>query len=64
MFQGFSFQTNVYGTVKSHRNRKHTPYCLEDFKQGTVKTSEAEDSADGDIDNSAHALESKVDCRT
>lgn len=48
MFQGCSFQTNVYGTFKSHRNRKHTPYSFEGFKKCIVKTSETEDSADGD----------------
>ncbi|KAJ8264249.1 hypothetical protein GJAV_G00146970, partial [Gymnothorax javanicus] len=62
VFQGCSFQTNVYGTFKSHRNRKHTPYSLEDFKVGIVKTNEGEDSADGDIDNSAHTVECSVDC--
>lgn len=61
MFQGCSFQTNIYGTFKSHRNRKHTPYSLKDFKVGIVNTSEAENLADGDTDNSAHSGECDVD---
>lgn len=61
MFQGCSFQTNIYGTYKSHRSRKHTPYSLQDFKVGIVNTSEAENLADGDIDNSAQSGECDVD---
>lgn len=61
MFHRCSFQTNVYGTFKSHRNRKHTPYSLQDFKVGIVHTSETENSADGDTDNSTHGGECNVD---
>lgn len=38
MFSGCSFQTNINGTWKSHKNRKHTPYTLEYFKSGVVTT--------------------------
>ena len=51
MFEGCSFQTNVYGTFKSHKNRKHKPYTLKDFKVGIVKTSEPQSSADGTLDD-------------
>lgn len=39
MFEHCSFQTNVYGTFKSHKNRKHNPYSLQDFKTGVVRES-------------------------
>lgn len=61
MFQGCSFQTNVSGTFKSHSNRKHTRYSLQDFKEGIV-TRAAEDLADGGTDNSADSVEFNVDC--
>lgn len=38
MFVGCSFQTSVYGTFKSHKNRRHTPHTLADFLPGIVKT--------------------------
>ncbi|RVE72780.1 hypothetical protein OJAV_G00041440 [Oryzias javanicus] len=61
MFQGCSFQTNVYGTFKSHKNRKHSPYSLQDFKAGIVKTGEAEDSANDGTDHPANSVETNVD---
>ncbi|KAG7481675.1 hypothetical protein JOB18_001839 [Solea senegalensis] len=33
-----SFQSNIYGTFKSHKSRKHTPHTYVDFKPGIVKT--------------------------
>ncbi|KAJ0003222.1 hypothetical protein NQD34_008320 [Periophthalmus magnuspinnatus] len=45
MFKGCSYQTNIYGTFKSHKTRKHTPYTLEDFKPGIVNTIESQTSA-------------------
>lgn len=36
MFLGFSFQTNIYGTFYSHKNRKHKLHELKDFKPGVV----------------------------
>ena len=38
MFVGCSFQTNIYGTFKSHKSRRHTPHTLNDFIPGIVKT--------------------------
>ena len=37
---------------------KHTPYSLQDFEVGILKTSASENS--GDIDNSAHSGECNV----
>ncbi|XP_034430208.1 uncharacterized protein LOC117754952 [Hippoglossus hippoglossus] len=38
MFMGCSFKTNVYGTFHSHKNRKHNPHTLKNFKPGVVTT--------------------------
>ena len=35
MFKVCNFQTNINGTFKAHKNRKHTPHTVSDFK-GTV----------------------------
>ncbi len=56
MFSGCDFQTNVYGTFRSHRNRKHTPYSLSDFKFGVVSTSITHVS-DSDIHESVQVNE-------
>lgn len=42
MFQDCSFQSNVYGTFRSHRNRKHAGFALSDFKPGVIKKTVAE----------------------
>lgn len=39
MFEGCHFKTNIYGTFHSHKNRKHNPHTLKDFKLGVVTTS-------------------------
>lgn len=31
-FENCNFKTNVHGSYASHRNRKHTPHSLDDFK--------------------------------
>ena len=38
MFVGCTFQTNIYGTFKSHKSRRHTPHSLTDFIPGIVLT--------------------------
>lgn len=35
-FVGCTFQTNVYGTYNSHRNRKHSSYTLKDFNTKVI----------------------------
>ncbi|XP_070410625.1 uncharacterized protein [Nothobranchius furzeri] len=39
MFEGCTYQSNIYGTFNSHKNRKHNPHSLTDFKAGVVKVS-------------------------
>lgn len=41
MFSDCSFQTNIYATFHSHKNRKHNPHTLKDFKPGIVRTSQS-----------------------
>lgn len=53
IFEGFTFQTNVYGTFNSHKNRKHNPYTLKDFKISIVKTNLIQISADCRTDDGA-----------
>lgn len=42
LFKGCLFKTNVYGTFKSHKSRKH----LTDFKEGTVQSLEVRTISD------------------
>lgn len=37
MFGGCSFQTNIYRTFHSHKNKKHNPHTLKDFSPDIVK---------------------------
>ncbi|KAG9264843.1 hypothetical protein AMEX_G21178 [Astyanax mexicanus] len=37
IFDNCSFQTNIYGTYQTHKNRKHKKFTLNDFKEGIVK---------------------------
>ncbi|XP_058496151.1 uncharacterized protein LOC131466732 [Solea solea] len=37
MFQNCSFQTNIYATFKSHKNRKHGTWTVKDLKEEIVK---------------------------
>lgn len=47
MFEGCSFQTNVYATFHSHKNRKHNPHTLKDFKLGVITiTGVSQESSD------------------
>ncbi|XP_013863274.1 uncharacterized protein LOC106517106 [Austrofundulus limnaeus] len=36
VFNNCSFQTNLYGTYQTHKNRKHSTFTLDDFKEGIV----------------------------
>lgn len=36
VFRDCNYKTNIYGTFHSHKNRKHNPYTLNDFKPGIV----------------------------
>lgn len=49
VFDKCDFQTNIYSTFNSHKNRKHKPHTLKDFKAGVVTTTlqpQLVDSAD------------------
>lgn len=50
MFGDCTFKTNIYATFHSHKNRKHNPHTLNDFKPGIVTTTrvsqESTDSAE------------------
>lgn len=46
MFEGCTYQSNIYGTFNSHKNRKHNPHSLKDFKAGVVKVSVQSSPAD------------------
>ena len=37
VFKNCHFKTNVYGTFASHRNRKHSPHSLDEFKEVVLK---------------------------
>lgn len=43
-FKGCSFSTNIYGTFKSHKNRKHLGFSYSDFKPGIVSLRESFDA--------------------
>ena len=67
MFEGCAFQTKIYGTFKSHKNRKHNPHSLSDFKAGEVKVTVQSASPDdgptssADIDDSLSDADSDID---
>ncbi len=52
MFEGCMFETNIYGTFNSHKNRKHNPHTLNDFKAGVVKHSVQSDESGSPEDDS------------
>ena len=60
MFKGCTFRTNIYGTFKSHKNRKHLGYSYSDFKPGIVTEKDSFESSSvsgehGDDDESEGA---------
>ena len=61
MFEGCAFQTHVYGTFKSHKNRKHNPHSLSDFKAGVVKVTVQSASPDDRPTSSANIDDSQSD---
>lgn len=42
VFNDCSFQTDIYGTYQTHKNRKHKTYTLNNFKAGIVKNVSAD----------------------
>ncbi len=64
MFSGCNFKTNICGTFKSHKNRKHHYFSLNDFKSGIVTTatvaSQESDFADDVEVEAYYEIESDV----
>ncbi len=64
MFSGCNFKTNICGTFKSHKNRKHHYFSLKDFKSGIVTTatvaSQESDFADDVEVEAYYEIESDV----
>ncbi len=50
MFQGCTFQTNVYSTFNTHKSRKHNQHSLTDFKAHVLSTSTQLDQSDNSVD--------------
>lgn len=52
VFRDCNYKTNIHGTYHSHKNRKHKPHTLNDFKPGIVTTTgvsqELSDNAEQD----------------
>lgn len=48
MFKGCMFETNIHG----HKNRKHNPHTLNDFKAGVVKLTVQSDESGTPVDDS------------
>lgn len=61
MFEHCSFQTNACGTFKSHKNRKHNPYSLQDFKPGVVRESGTQNFSDKFNDDALLAEQENAD---
>ena len=50
VFRECTFQTNIYSTFNTHRNRKHNQYSLKDFKANVLDTSTQLDQSDNSED--------------
>lgn len=61
MFEHCSFQKHVCGTFKSHKNRKHNPYSLQDFRAGVVRESSTQNFSDEFNDDELPAEEGNED---
>lgn len=38
VFKDCDYRTNIYSTFASHKSRKHTPHCLDNFKHTVLQT--------------------------
>ncbi len=54
------FETNIYDTFNSHKNRKHNPHTLNDFKAGVVKHSVQSDES-GSPENDSPSTSADID---
>lgn len=62
VFRDCHYKTNIHGTYHSHRNRKHKPHTLNDFKPGIVTTTEVSQglSDNSEQDDSAVEMDSDL----
>lgn len=60
MFEQCSFQSNMYGTFKSHKNRKHSPYSLQDLKPGVVRESDTQNWSSDEFNDDALPTEEET----
>lgn len=65
VFKGCTFMTNIYGTFKSHKNRKHLGYSYSDFKGGivTVRDSFNRPAPEGEHEDSEVFDEGQVEAQ-
>ncbi len=56
VFQGCTFQTNVYSTFNTHKSRKHNQHSLTDFKAHVLSTSTQLDQSDNSVDVPTESL--------
>lgn len=49
MFKGCVFQTNIYNTFHTHKNRKHNPHSLNDFKAEVVTVVPGSQESDSSV---------------
>lgn len=64
MFKGCAFKTSIYNTFHSHKNRKHNPHTLNDFKAEVVTVVRLQESETSVIDNVSCAADTDVGSET
>jgi len=62
MFENCCFQTNIYATFKSHKNRKHAHCSIKDFKVGLLKGCDTNDELQLSENPSTAEINSDLDC--
>lgn len=62
VFKDYVFETNIYSTFHSHKNRKHKPYTLNDFK-AEVETVNGQEKESPALDVSC-ASDTEIECET
>lgn len=62
MFKGCAFKTNIYSTFHTHKNRKHNPHTLNDFKSEFVTVVARSQESDTSVtDNAFCAADTDVE---
>nr|XP_055056165.1 uncharacterized protein LOC129440700 [Misgurnus anguillicaudatus] len=62
MFVNCSFQTNIYATFKSHKNRKHAHCTIKDFKVELLKGCDTNGERQLSEEHSTAEIASDLDC--